>query len=61
MKGLLRRIWYGFVGLFGLNACPTPPPAAPETPSQRQARERLERRLRGDAPAPKSSAPSRQV
>jgi hypothetical protein len=52
----LRRAWNGFVGLFGLNACPAPPPLYRETAAQRSVRERLEQRLRG-GPAAQHSAP----
>lgn len=44
--GWLSRLWHGFVRLFGLNTCPTPPaPSRPRTPRERAVRERLERVL----------------
>jgi hypothetical protein len=53
---LLRKVWLkfvrGFVGLFGLDVCPTQPvPARPETAEQRARRARLAGLLRPGPPA----------
>ena len=52
---LLRRVWHGFVGLFGLDACPAPSaPARLETAAQRARLAHLASLLR---PGPTPGAP----
>ena len=51
----LRRVWQGFVGLFGLDACPAPSaPARLGTAQQRARHARLAGLLR---PGPTPGAP----